>query len=103
MTRLPGVAPRLRSAGRLVVDVGGAPLLLVHHDAAVYATHALCTHRGAPLVDGALLEGLLVCAWHRSAYRLRDGSVAGGPAVCRLRRYPVTVDGDDLLLDLEAR
>jgi apoptosis-inducing factor 3 len=98
VTRLPGAATKLRSAGRLVVAVDGAPVLLVHHDAAVYATQALCSHRGAPLVDGAVLEGLLVCAWHRSAYRLRDGSVAGGPAVCELQTYPVEVQGDDLVV-----
>lgn len=101
MTRVSDGLRQVREAGRLVVEVAGVPVLVVDDDGVLRAMQALCSHRGAPLVDGTVIEGLLVCAWHRSAYRLPDGAVAGGPASCPLTTYRVTVDDQDLLVEEE--
>lgn len=103
MTRVSGGLRQVREAGQLVVEVAGRPVLVVYAGGALHAVQALCSHRGAPLADGTVIEGLLVCSWHRSAYRLADGSVAGGPAHCPLATFPVSIDGEDLLVLDEAR
>jgi nitrite reductase/ring-hydroxylating ferredoxin subunit len=39
-----------------------------------------CSHMSGPLSEGDLADGCLSCPWHGSIFRLRDGSVARGPA-----------------------
>lgn len=97
--RIPGVLTRLKAEGRLVVEAEGYPVLLVHDRAGVSATYGLCPHRGAPLGDGYVLEGHVVCSWHRSVFRLSDGENVAGPARCPLPVLALEIDGDDILLD----
>jgi nitrite reductase/ring-hydroxylating ferredoxin subunit len=56
------------------------PVLLARHEGTVYALANRCTHRGGPLHEGDLEDGCVVCPWHDSKFRLKDGSVAQGPA-----------------------
>jgi nitrite reductase/ring-hydroxylating ferredoxin subunit len=39
-----------------------------------------CSHAGGPLNEGTVEGGDVICPWHGSRFRLRDGAVAGGPA-----------------------
>ena len=56
-----------------------------------------CTHRGAPLHEGELLAGCIVCPWHGSEFAL-DGSVVHGPATRPQAAYEVrVVDGQVLV------
>ena len=55
---------------------------------------ANCPHAGAPLEDGYVLEGLIVCAWHRSTFRLQDGRCIHGPSEVSLSCFePILRDG----------
>lgn len=60
--------------------VGGVDAVLTRHEGVIVALADRCTHRGAPLHDGELCDGALVCPWHRSRFRLTDGAVLQGPA-----------------------
>ena len=68
-------------AGSLTgADVSGVPLVLTRDPAGqVVALADRCTHRGAPLHEGELSDGCIVCPWHDSAFEL-DGGVVRGPA-----------------------
>jgi len=58
----------------------------------VYAFDAFCSHRDAPLVDGAVTrKRTVLCPWHLGTFRLRDGSVVAGPPDLPITTYPVTV------------
>jgi Rieske Fe-S protein len=60
------------------------------------ALSPICTHRGCTVdVQGSRL----VCPCHGSTYD-RDGNVLRGPAQRALTRYPVTREGDSLVIDL---
>ncbi|MCU1503564.1 MAG: putative iron-sulfur protein [Ilumatobacteraceae bacterium] len=63
------------------VAVDGEPVLLAEEDGSVRALADRCTHRGGPLHEGERVDGCVVCPWHQSRFRLRDGSVVRGPAV----------------------
>lgn len=71
----------------------------------VYAFDAYCTHRAAPLVDGAVTRRRTVlCPWHLGTFHLTDGSVSAGPPDTPIGSYPVVLrDGcawlDDTDLD----
>lgn len=61
-------------------EVAAVPVLLVRHHGAVVALADRCTHRGAPLHEGEIADGCVVCPWHGSRFELYDGSVTSGPA-----------------------
>lgn len=62
------------------VTVEDTPVLLVRHGARVSAIGDRCTHRGAPLHEGDIVDGCITCPWHGSLFRLDDGVVVRGPA-----------------------
>ncbi len=64
----------------LAVHADGVPVVLVREGWHVRALADRCTHRGAPLSDGDVEDGCLVCPWHGSRFSLVDGSVEQGPA-----------------------
>jgi nitrite reductase/ring-hydroxylating ferredoxin subunit len=61
-------------------EVDGVPVLLSRSNGRVVALADRCTHRGAPLHEGKIEDGCIVCPWHASRFRLTDGSVVRGPA-----------------------
>jgi nitrite reductase/ring-hydroxylating ferredoxin subunit/uncharacterized membrane protein len=76
-----------------VVDAGGVRVLLVREGDEVFALSERCVHRGGPLHEGELQDGCVVCPWHGSTFRLRDGSVERGPAAYPQPAWDVRVDG----------
>jgi nitrite reductase/ring-hydroxylating ferredoxin subunit/uncharacterized membrane protein len=83
----------------LRVEVKGNAVLLVRSGGQVHALGATCSHWGAPLEEGTLVEDggtCLECPWHGSRFRLADGSVARGPATSPQLAYDVRTEGDRL-------
>lgn len=82
------------------VEVDGQALVLLRRTGTVHALEATCSHYGGPLDEGEVsLEGsepCIVCPWHGSHFRLRDGAVARGPATSPQRSYDVREQGDRL-------
>jgi nitrite reductase/ring-hydroxylating ferredoxin subunit len=66
----------------------------LRHHGAVVALDARCPHRGAPLEEGAVRDGCVVCPWHGSVFRLDDGSLVQGPSTADLPHYDCRVTGD---------
>jgi nitrite reductase/ring-hydroxylating ferredoxin subunit/uncharacterized membrane protein len=61
-------------------DAAGVPVLLSRVEGQVTAIADRCTHRGAPLHEGEIEGGCIVCPWHGSKFDLVDGSIEQGPA-----------------------
>ncbi|EME26685.1 ferredoxin component (biphenyl dioxygenase, Rieske iron-sulfur component related protein) [Galdieria sulphuraria] len=58
--------------------VAGQSLLVVcDYDGQVYCTANVCPHLGTPLDQGLIGSGTLICAQHRTSWRLSDGKLAG--------------------------
>jgi nitrite reductase/ring-hydroxylating ferredoxin subunit/uncharacterized membrane protein len=81
-----------------VVEAGGVAVLLVREGGEVFALSDRCVHRGGPLHQGELQDGCVVCPWHGSEYRLRDGSVERGPAAYPQPVWDVRVEGGRILV-----
>lgn len=64
----------------LGVRLADLSVLVVRDQGTIRALVDRCTHRGAPLHEGAVIDGCIQCPWHASRFRLDDGSVAQGPA-----------------------
>ena len=76
------------------VELDGIRILLLRDGQAVRAFSATCPHAGAPLEQGAVCDGRLVCPWHKAMFDITDGALLEPPALQPLRRYPVRVEGD---------
>jgi nitrite reductase/ring-hydroxylating ferredoxin subunit len=89
----------LRASGRLVVHVDRHTLCLFADGDEVYAVDNRCPHMGFPLHRGTLCDGILTCHWHHARFDLSTGGTFDQWAD-DLRRFPVELRGDDVLLDL---
>jgi nitrite reductase/ring-hydroxylating ferredoxin subunit len=89
----------LRAAGRLVVHLDRHTLCLFAEGEDVYAVDNRCPHMGFPLHRGTVCDGILTCHWHHARFDLATGGTFDQFAD-ELRRFPVEVVGDDVLIDL---
>ena len=85
----------------LCVEVKGQKILLARDGATVRAFSAICPHAGAPLEEGAICNGHIICPWHKGMFRLSDGALVEPPPLDPLTRYPVRVEGDDIFVGRE--
>ena len=85
-----------------VVTCGDRELALSNVDGALYAIDNVCTHDGGPLGEGRLRGNRVICPRHGAAFDARTGRVLTLPAVRSVRAYPVTTDGDEVFVDIEA-
>ena len=92
----------LRASGRLVVHVERHTLCLFADGDEVYAVDNRCPHMGFPLHRGSLCDGILTCHWHHARFDLSTGGTFDQWAD-DLRRFPVEVRGDDVLVDVKPR
>lgn len=73
------------------VQTAAHPLLLLRVGDQVRAFQADCPHAGAPLEEGVICNGHLICPWHKAAFAVDSGAVVEPPALAGLRQYPVQV------------
>jgi NADPH-dependent 2,4-dienoyl-CoA reductase/sulfur reductase-like enzyme/nitrite reductase/ring-hydroxylating ferredoxin subunit len=73
-------------------------VILVRSDGEVHAFGATCPHAGAPLDEGAVCDGRLICPWHKAEFRIRDGALLQPPALDDLISYPVEREGEDVFV-----
>jgi NADPH-dependent 2,4-dienoyl-CoA reductase/sulfur reductase-like enzyme/nitrite reductase/ring-hydroxylating ferredoxin subunit len=83
-------------AERVVVDEEN--ILLLRDGDTVRAYGADCPHAGGPLEQGALCNGRIICPWHKGTFDAATGDVLEPPALIALDRYPVVVNGDDVMV-----
>jgi apoptosis-inducing factor 3 len=85
------------------VTVSDTPILLVRVGDEVRAFSADCPHAGAPLDEGAVCNGRIVCPWHKGTFDVSDGRVVEPPALVGLQHYPVSVENGNVLVSDQAR
>ena len=91
---LPDVAP-------VRVDVAGVPVCLVKLGDDVRAIHDTCSHQEWSLSDGGLVVDREVeCSLHGSMFSLDTGAPSSLPAMKPVPTYAVTLDGDDVYVDV---
>jgi apoptosis-inducing factor 3 len=81
-------------------DASETPILLVRQGDAVHAFTADCPHAGAPLEEGSICNGRIVCPWHKGTFEISDGSLVEPPPLKGLTRYPTTIKDGDVFVSL---
>ncbi|ULL09554.1 (2Fe-2S)-binding protein [Mycobacterium liflandii] len=70
------------------VEAGGLGLVVCRtDDATVAAFGEFCPHLAAPMADGWIDKGSIVCPWHGSRFDVDSGEVVRGPATAPLPCY----------------
>ena len=62
----------LREDRGTAVEIEDTTILLLRVGDEVRAFQANCPHAGAPLAEGAVCQGRLVCPWHKASFALDD-------------------------------
>ena len=97
----PAVATGELVEGQLKrVLVEEQPVVLLSLDGTIYALGAVCSHYGAPLNNGTLVERTIECPWHASRFALDDGRVVQGPACAGVPVYDCKIVGDQVQIKL---
>ena len=83
---------------RVVAD--SCEMLLCNVDGRIYAIEDVCTHDGGPLDQGTLEGEHVVCPRHGATFDVRTGDALTLPAVMPLMTFEVSVEGDDIFVDV---
>lgn len=87
--------------GALRVELDGRPICIARSGGEVFAISDVCSHADVSLSEGDVEDGQIECWLHGSKFDLRTGVPTGLPAIKPVATYPVTVEGDDVLVKLE--
>lgn len=83
------------------VEAGGKRLLVCHVGDSFYAIDDTCTHDDGPLADGFLEGHEIECPRHGARFDVRSGTVLCMPAAVGIHAYPVTIDGEDVKVQVD--
>lgn len=83
-----------------VVEAGGRVLALFNVQGRFFAIDNACSHRGGPLGEGDVEDGVVTCPWHAWRWDVRTGANVNNPAVT-LACFPVRVEGDALVVEIQ--
>ena len=82
-------------------EMDGHEILIMHLEGGkVAAWQAVCPHQDIPLVEGKFESGLLTCRAHLWQFDVASGNSVN-PTGCELAQYPVQLDGDDVLVNVD--
>jgi apoptosis-inducing factor 3 len=93
----------LRDGEALSIEVDDTTIALYRLGNDVHATSGICTHALASLADGFVepADGTIECPLHQARFDIRTGKALSGPATENLAVYPVRIDGNDILIELD--
>ena len=84
-----------------VVQADGHSIGLFNVEGTFYAIDNTCTHRGGPLGEGELSGETVECPWHGAHFNVKTGAVTRPPAAAGVRSFPVKIEGNDVLVEVD--
>jgi 3-phenylpropionate/trans-cinnamate dioxygenase ferredoxin subunit len=83
-----------------VVEAAGKRIALCNQEGTFYAIDDVCTHDRGPLDQGELIGCEIECPRHGARFDVRTGQATRLPAIIPVKTYPVTVDGDEISVEV---
>lgn len=91
----------LPEVGAVRVVLDDLPVAVVRDgEGHVHAVGDTCTHAEVSLAEGEVEDCQIECWLHGSMFDLRTGRPTSLPAIRPVPVYPVTIDGDQVLVDV---
>jgi nitrite reductase/ring-hydroxylating ferredoxin subunit len=75
------------------------PVIVTRVDGELFAVPGVCPHEDVALADGYMHGLTVICPGHAYGFDLRTGRCQHDASLA-LRRYPITIVGDDVWVDL---
>ena len=88
--------------GKITIDIDERLVVLIHAGDAWYCIDDVCTHDGGPLGEGPLEGYAIACPRHGAKFDIRSGDALTMPATEPTVVHEVRVDGDDVLVRINA-
>ena len=83
------------------IDLDGFAVAIFNVDGQYYAIEDVCTHDGAPLASGRFTGHQIACPRHGARFDVCTGKALTMPAVEPVDTYPVKVEGNDILVEVD--
>ncbi|MEE9264028.1 MAG: Rieske 2Fe-2S domain-containing protein [Vicinamibacteria bacterium] len=83
----------------IVVDVEGKRLAIFRHQGKFLALDETCPHRGGPLHEGLIQEGVVACPWHLWQFNIKTGLSPVNP-LSKVQVYKTRVEGNNVLVEI---
>jgi NAD(P)H-dependent nitrite reductase small subunit len=83
-----------------IISAGEDEIALFNYKGKYYAVANKCPHRGAPLGEGRIEEGIVICPNHEWRFKLENGANMQNPELF-IPTYPVKVRNDNIYIGLE--
>jgi 3-phenylpropionate/trans-cinnamate dioxygenase ferredoxin subunit len=91
----------LADESALQVELAGEPVCIARSNGEVFAIDDVCSHADVALSEGDVEDGTVECWLHGSRFDLRTGEAISLPATQPVPVFPVKVEGDEVLVDVE--
>jgi len=82
-------------------DIEGKSILLARRGDKIYALEDSCSHDGAELSDGDLVNGQIQCARHGGRFELETGAAAQMPAVVGIESFKVEIKDGEIYVSIK--
>lgn len=93
----------LPDVGAVRVVLDGVAVAVVRDEAGdVHAIGDTCSHAEVSLAEGEVVDCTIECWLHGSTFDLRTGEPLALPAIRPIPIFPVTIDGEHVLVDVAA-
>lgn len=79
---------------KLLGHADGQAVLLIYDGQTFYAVGAKCSHYGANLNDGLILNHEIRCPWHHACFDIKNGDAIKSPALNPLPTWNVEIKND---------
>ena len=83
-----------------IISAGDHEIALFNYKGKYYAVANKCPHRGAPLGEGRIEEGIVICPNHEWRFKLENGANMQNPELF-IPTYPVKVKKENIYIGLE--
>ena len=80
--------------------VDGRRIIVVNLDGEFHALSGICSHAYSELDKGFFRGEFVTCALHLSQFEVRTGEAISPPATEPLPKFPVSIEGGTLYVDL---
>ena len=80
-------------------ELPGAAVCVARVHGQLAALNDVCPHQGAPLSEGTIEDGRVVCSWHGWSFDPKTGTELWNP-LGAATVHPLRIDGDDVLCEV---
>jgi 3-phenylpropionate/trans-cinnamate dioxygenase ferredoxin subunit len=80
---------------------GDTTVLIAKYKNEVYALDDVCSHDGAELSDGDLVDCQIQCQRHGARFDLKTGEATQMPAIVGIKSFKVKIESGDIFIELK--